>query len=606
MSDVEVTGSSPMQPPAKLPARVWSVTRNAFHEFVWADLKDGLVDLHDLPRLQRFLILLGFVLLFVLIGALLYNDFWRTLFPLSSLVQIVPGRGSFIPTGLVPFSLFLFVLACAYMLAGALHSHPALRVGVLLVFVCISFLWAIGSSGLGAGGFLVILVSNLVLVLFSLLRWRARPRPVVEFAIILGLLAVQFSVSQALALNQDRQTGLPLSMASLQSNLQVLSSLVIPLLFLIGMDMVQFARRAAGWTAGIAREHLPYMGLLVLLAGGGILRLATVLPELVTSLQVNGLQSTALSYLGALILLALVWLAWFLVARGHSLDISAGFDALGRPVFLLILAYSATGLIGFGALILAMGAAGFAGVLDLLRPGLFQTVMNLLNTFMAASDWLTAQTPNWRLLLAGLALGGGLLAARRRPVLALYLAAFGLHALWLILTNPGKPFHALYWRGDSPVDFWLVLLLAGAGLRWAVRRTLTPGRAAGLLFLLCLTGLIRQTDFIGNRFSPLFASAGLGFLAFGLVWDALTIGTWANQDTPALPRVSRLFLYVGYVLLTVMLINWNLATHNLDGVSQLSGSVALHGFEVFGLPLLYLLFPVILFEKVQVEPNHQF
>jgi hypothetical protein len=37
----------------------------------------------------------------------------------------------------------------------------------------------------------------------------------------------------------------------------------------------------------------------------------------------------------------------------------------------------------------------------------------------------------------------------------------------------------------------------------------------------------------------------------GLIWDALTIGFWANHDFPGMPRVSRILLYLGHVLFSI-------------------------------------------------------
>jgi hypothetical protein len=106
--------------------------------------------------------------------------------------------------------------------------------------------------------------------------------------------------------------------------------------------------------------------------------------------------------------------------------------------------------------------------------------------------------------------------------------------------------------------------------------------------------LLRQTDFISNRFSPFVASGGLGFIALGLVWDALTIGAWANVGSHGLPRVSRIFLYLGYVLMTVTVVNWAVASHDLEAVGRLTGDVGLVGLEAFGKPLLYTIFVLTL------------
>jgi hypothetical protein len=171
--------------------------------------------------------------------------------------------------------------------------------------------------------------------------------------------------------------------------------------------------------------------------------------------------------------------------------------------------------------------------------------------------------------------------------------------LWFELSNPGRPLAFLTWRGPEPEDFWWTILLALVVLFWLLRRRLTAERAGRLLFLVLVTALLRQTDFIENPFSPFFGFAGIGFIAFGIVWDSLTIGSWANESTPGLPRIGRIFLYVGYVLLTVTVINWALTSHDLTTVGYFTGTSALVGLDRFGKPMLYAIF----FVTLALPPN---
>jgi hypothetical protein len=129
----------------------------------------------------------------------------------------------------------------------------------------------------------------------------------------------------------------------------------------------------------------------------------------------------------------------------------------------------------------------------------------------------------------------------------------------------------------------LVLIVA---LVWLARRHFSERRAGRLLFVTLILILLGQTGFISNRFSPIFGFGGIAFLAFGIVWDSLTIGSWANVDTNELPRTSRIFLYLGYVLLTVTVINWAVASHDLAAVGSLTGDLGLVGLNRFGRPML--------------------
>ena len=134
-------------------------------------------------------------------------------------------------------------------------------------------------------------------------------------------------------------------------------------------------------------------------------------------------------------------------------------------------------------------------------------------------------------------------------------------------------------------ELWWSLILVGAALLWLARRQFSERRAVRLLFLTLILVLLGQTDFISNRFSPFFGFAGVGFLAFGIVWDALTIGPGERRHA-GLPRISRIFLYLGYILLTIVVIHWAVTTHDLAMLGQLTGDLGLVGLGRFGRPML--------------------
>jgi hypothetical protein len=147
------------------------------------------------------------------------------------------------------------------------------------------------------------------------------------------------------------------------------------------------------------------------------------------------------------------------------------------------------------------------------------------------------------------------------------------------------------------------LCFSMVGIVLAVSKKLNGEKAGSLLFLLFITYLLRQTGFISNPLSPVFGFAGVGFIAFGIVWDALTSGSWANTSTPGLSRTTRIFLYLGYVILTVAVINWVLSAHDLSSLSQLTGNTALVGLDRFGRPMLYAIFAMTL-SRIFIPPTH--
>jgi hypothetical protein len=116
------------------------------------------------------------------------------------------------------------------------------------------------------------------------------------------------------------------------------------------------------------------------------------------------------------------------------------------------------------------------------------------------------------------------------------------------------------------------------------------------LLLVLITALTRQTGFIEDPFSPVLGFTGIGMIALGLIWDALTIGFWANYASPGMPRVSRILLYLGYILFSIAVLNWSVATHDISQVDFFTGQAALGGFGLFGKPLIYAIFAVTLAE----------
>jgi hypothetical protein len=249
-----------------------------------------------------------------------------------------------------------------------------------------------------------------------------------------------------------------------------------------------------------------------------------------------------------------------------------------------ILAYSAVTLVVMVVVLLA-SAVAFVSAMSPVVDGLYR-LSGLLNDQVS--------TP-WRWLMVGLAGLGAVWCARRgQQALALYLGIVGVMHLWSELIGRGRPLSLLGWRGPEPIDFWLMMLLIGVAVAWWLRGQLTRARVERLLFLAIIAALLRQTEFIENPFSPFLGFGGIGFLAFSVIWDLLTRGKWANSGTPGLPRLSRILLYLGYALLTVTVINWSLAAHDLATIGKFTGETALAGFERFGRPMLYAIFAVVL------------
>jgi hypothetical protein len=122
-------------------ALLWTVSSCAVRDFVWADLRTGLLDLRAMPRNARLLARAGIVLFAAVMITMLIADFWRSQVPLIALSDMRGARAQLLPTVLLPITLFLLVVAWSFVLTGALHSHWALRLGLLLLYMLTALGW---------------------------------------------------------------------------------------------------------------------------------------------------------------------------------------------------------------------------------------------------------------------------------------------------------------------------------------------------------------------------------------------------------------------------------------------------------------------------------
>jgi hypothetical protein len=429
-------------------------------------------------------------------------------------------------------------------------------------------------------------------------RWRRPTRPVAEFLVCLGLVSTLLVLVQARDMAIERFSGVGMLLWEVESNLLILQILTMPLLLLIGVDLIDFAVRAGEGTAAAARR-LPRWALLLLLAGCLGWRLREAVLTAAERLGRVAFAPELLGYAGVLgefLLVALVW--WAVMGRSRRAGRAAPTPhdltrTVERHALLVALAFSAPALLV--SLLGGVGIAAALAVTMLLADG---EQMAALARYVRLLDHLADQQTVGQMVVAALALvTAAWLTVRGRAGLALYCGLFGALFIWDEMTRTGAPL-GLFATPDAALDdIGAVALLAAIGLGWWLRRQLTAARAGRLLALLVMTALLGQTDFLANPFNPALDVIGLssiGVIAFGIVWDTVTAGAWANDASPALPRIGRLFLYLGYVLLSVTLILWAVAAHNLPLIEHLTGTIGQVGLQHLGRPLLYAIAAITL------------
>jgi hypothetical protein len=571
-------------------------------DFVWQALRDGAIRVRGLSPATVAVVVVAFVLLVLTIVSFAAGDLLRTGRELLVVPNGTPGRGTMVPGPLVPATFVLVAVGSSLLLAGALHAALAVRVAVLLVFASVAATFLGLADALeGTSGVAVWpgwLLAGAVPVVFAL-RWRGRPRPGLEFALMLALVGATLAFSAHAIFRSDEISGSGFALQELSLLLGLLVGLSTPLLFVAGLDIIGFGLDLATWTLRFIDRRIAQWAVNVGLAVLGAWRLRDVVANVVRGIDDAGAGDTLLPLLGATVLVAALWTYWWAIGTvaGRRPGTATGDDVVdhgsARVRLPLGLAYAGVPFLVIPLLFL-LQALGYLGIADV---GFYEALSSLAGALN--DDWVIT---TYRVVLGLVLVVVGMLLARRgRASLAMFLGAVGVSDLVAQLFANVDPLHGLLWDGPAPLDAVWVTVFAAAGVWWLVRRRLTEVRAERLFFVVLASALLSQFEFVADPLAPLLGFAGVGFIVFGLVWGFLTGGGWANEDSARFPRSSRVYLYLGYSLFSVALLNWFAATHD---VAELSGIEFLgtSGVTLLGYPLLYALFTLVLAGAVVDRP----
>lgn len=576
-----------------------------FNHFILSDLRDGRLSFSGLSFPLVVTIVFGFITLFAAVALTLALPTLRSQLELLSLQSLTQDlRGSTIPKLVIPLVIFLLSVAWGFLLAGTIRSGRWVRILILFLYYSSIFtIWLTTFFNLFLNWDFIVII-NLLLSFISLIaipifmrRQRKRdPQPALEFCVLFILSLLNIQLNQAIILGSNALLGDAGASLLVDAYLANFTFIVLPFFLQIGMEIAKFVRKSAFWSSEILYFEFPQRlkTIYIALAAITIIQIVNVIRNTVRYFQQNTLSNALLGYVGAASILLIVWIVWSILTwiNGRNKVVFQHDDQLDDALdWMVIPATLLTINIGIVLQIILLAAPLF------IIPTIWFDLGQDGNIYIfEAFDKFSSNALISPALAAGISLIWGIWLIRKKQLLSsCFIILFGTFFLWGNLVKPDQPFALISWVGDDPVDFWWSIFLLSLLLYWLWKKELTTQRAISLLILSLINTLIfRQTDFIEEPLYRVLEFTGVGLVAFGICWDTLTVGSWANESSPNLPRESRIYLYLGYVILAVTVIIWAIGQHNHDLINQFTGEGALNGLKRMGRPMLYMLYPLLL------------
>jgi hypothetical protein len=578
----------------------WMMFTSGWQTVVWGNVQAGSVSLTGMPRSFRVLVRFGMLLTIGLLALLLVSDLWRVASPLQPLLFFSDSlSGLYAPVVFAPVAIGLLVLAWSYLLCGALHTPPGIKVAALGLFAL--FDMGLASSLFGGMVFeLRMLLLGLPTAFWSttalfvhVVVWLAllggvvvlRRRPAqlgVEFPLMLtavGLLLLT-SFAGAQFSNRGLQMSNVASTVQLTQTLQAIGLFLTPFFVIAGAEMAEFGiTLARGATRAVSLSPRLHRG------RGRVLWVASLLSFLAFRLASEWLvpwlagDGTPWRW-GAAAVMALLLVAWWALRERWP-------DSLPRWVVPSagILLYTTLLIIQVISTVVLLAAVVLIS-LDLSGDWLINVVYRIFGGLAQSNEVFVS--------LVALAVGSVLwirqrIGGRTVPAAAVYAWLFGLWLLWWSQTRPGAPLGALTFRYEHLSALATLVLLAFL-LVLGVTRRLRPGALAFLTAAAVLSWVLEFQSLLSDPLSPLFGLLGAQalILSVSIFLNVMAAGDRfaLNDTTPAFPRTSRAMLYFGFALLTVTTVNWLAAAHHTTAIGA-NEQITSNGFIAVGLPIAF-------------------
>jgi hypothetical protein len=541
-------------------------------------VRTGRLRLDGLSGPERMLARSGLVMMVLLLGSLLFSEVWRRgdLLPLTIL-----DEPRFVPDGLVPVTMVAFFLALALIVWGALDASPSVRVTVAALYlVTVAILgfpavFEVSDSWWLEHGDLVLRVGYwtpagaLVLsALLSLLPSRVGSRLGWTTALLRALSLLGFAAIVVAQLGMD----VAFSDAGFRGNLQSLvhsgftsiNGLLIPLIFITVVAIVDFATDVSTSLSEPVRSaparvltllKLGLLGVVLVKLWFGVVRDRDYWTTVLEHAPVAVVRTVLVLVLMAAVS-AYVWRA---APTGADGDVDEAKERLTMG----------------GSFVLSAATLG-----GLVLLGLAQLVLTLTEDPWAVEyadkypvDGLSDAIPIAASLLC-IGLGVRLLRGGR-PELGsglLLLGAWNLPA-WVEASTD------LSWGFSYPtIDVAVTLVALGWLLaRW---RRVDTAEVSLLLAVVVYSWLVLSRGDYLSFLGSLLGLPGVVVVVFGVLYTLLSGSGFTSESSRRLPRESRTLMFVGYLLLSVTILNWLEVIHEPQ-----SPLFATSAFYFLGLPL---------------------
>lgn len=553
------------------------------HATIGQDLQTGRLRLHDLSGDVRMLSWVIIVVLGLATIGMLFGTQLRKSFDMVAIDSNSTYNGILIPNVVVGIILFGISLAWSIMLSAIRGMPTWIRViggtfhGILILTWLAPLL-----QNMQWYSVLMLALMLSILLFQTITVFRFRQNHIVQTWLVIYICEIlMLAIPHAFYYQNYLESRIGLLFGSVAQFIQTPFALIFPMLMLVGINMAGMALHISDWALHSSqsqrRTHSSALivWLLIGIRFGWLSR--TDLPEwsvfVVTTIYIAGL------FIGMWVLTRLLRRSDVHFAR----DIPASVLTRYGKWFVLVewspLLLQIVTAVVFGGIMLAVGPQFPAAI------HLFDTIQTIIGQ---------GNVPVWVAFCVGLSWYIWRLWQRQQYAMALVFVALCYHGIWRIVN-----YLALVELSAINIEATLFVICTVWYIwqRWSAPQH--TQHISAMLWICVCSMLLAQADFLNNPLSPVLGFAGVFFVALGIWWDTTFGAHWVNQSNPTYPREQRVAIYLGYCLLTAVIVFWASVSHNDSMQNIVTGELAYRTLYNFGTPVIQVVAIMSIFGLIQ-------